>query len=46
MLIKKIGGNWHRVETWNDFIIGYKSGGIVMKGLGGLGVRQIKCINR
>jgi hypothetical protein len=30
MLIKKIGGNWHRVETWNDFIIGYKSGGIII----------------
>jgi hypothetical protein len=30
MLIKKIGGNWHKVEKWNDFIIGYKSGGIVI----------------
>jgi hypothetical protein len=30
MLIKKIGGNWHKVEKWKDFIIGYKSGGIVI----------------
>lgn len=30
MLIKKIGGNWHKVEKWNDFIIGYNSGGIVI----------------
>jgi hypothetical protein len=30
MLIKKIGGNWHKVETWNDYVIGYKSGGIVI----------------
>jgi hypothetical protein len=30
MLIEKIGGNWHKVLKWNDFIIGYKSGGIVI----------------
>lgn len=30
MLIHKIGGNWHRIELWKDFLIGYKSGGIVI----------------
>lgn len=28
--MKKIGGNWHRVKTWGNFVIGYKSGGIVI----------------
>jgi len=30
VLIKKIGGNWHKVEVWDNYAIGYKSGGIVI----------------
>jgi len=30
MLIKKIGGNWHKIQVWKDWVIGYKSGGIVI----------------
>lgn len=29
IFIKKIGGNWHNIKIWNDWIIGSKSGGIV-----------------
>ncbi len=28
--MKKNGGNWHRVKTWGNYVIGYKSGGIVI----------------
>lgn len=28
--MKKIGGNWHRVKTWENYVIGQKSGGIVI----------------
>ncbi len=28
--MKKIGGNWHRVKSWENFVIGQKSGGIVI----------------
>lgn len=30
VLIKKIGGNWHKIDVWENFVIGYKSGGIVI----------------
>lgn len=30
MLIKKISGNWHKVLVWQEFIVGHKSGGIVV----------------
>jgi hypothetical protein len=30
MLIKKIGGNWHKIQVWKEWVIGYKSGGIVI----------------
>ncbi|MGE5342308.1 MAG: hypothetical protein ACM3SY_12600 [Candidatus Omnitrophota bacterium] len=30
MLIKKIGGNWHKIDVWGRFIVGYKSGGMVI----------------
>lgn len=29
-LVKKLGGNWHQVQIWKEWVIGYKSGGIVM----------------
>jgi len=28
--MKKIGGNWHRVKTWENYVIGQISGGIVI----------------
>jgi len=28
--MKKNGGNWHRVKTWENYVIGQKSGGIVV----------------
>lgn len=30
MLIKKISGNWHKVDVWGKFIIGFKSGGMII----------------
>jgi hypothetical protein len=33
VIIKKIGGNWHKLELWKGFIVGYKSGGIVITGV-------------
>lgn len=28
--MKKIGGNWHKLDTWKGRVLGYKSGGIVL----------------
>lgn len=30
LLSKKIGGNWHKIRVWKEWIIGYKSGGVII----------------
>ncbi|MCX6579323.1 MAG: hypothetical protein NT166_04000 [Candidatus Aminicenantes bacterium] len=30
MLIKKVGGNWHKIQVWKEWVLSYKSGGVVM----------------